>query len=507
MDAGERAVLFINNLRHGKGEWAGQPFNLRPWQEEIVRDLFGTLREDGLRQYRTAWLELPRKNGKTHLAAAIALQLLVGDHEPGAEVILAAVDRDQASLAYDVAVSMVRQSPYLSGRLKVIPSTRRIVDPETGSYLRAIAADAAGSHGFNCHGIVADEVHAWPNRELWDVLTTSTGSRRQPLAVAITTAGYDRTSLAWELHDYACKVRDGIIDDPSFYPCIYGAPEDADWTDEEVWHQANPGLEDFRGIEEMRTLCERAKATPALQNTFRRLYLNQWTASESRWLDLTAWDACGGPVNREMLRGMDCYAGLDLSSTTDLTAFVLAFPIDDKVLVLPHFWAPRMTAQRAEERDRVPYTAWARESLITLTEGNAVDYGQVEHDIKELAKEFRIKELAYDRWNASYLIQRLQDDGASVVPVGMGYATMSAPMKHLEELVLTERLVHGGNPLLNWQADNLMVEQDAAGNLKPSKAKSRQRIDGMVALVMALSRLMVRSNKVSRYEERGVMVI
>src|SRR5690606_34784134 len=234
---------------------------------------------------------------------------------------------------------------------------------------------------------------------------------------------------------------------------------------------------------------------------------NQWTSSETRWLPMDAWEACGGDFDAEGLRGRDCYAGLDLSSTTDLTAFVLAFPLDDAVYVLPYFWAPEETARRAEERDRVPYTAWARQGLITLTPGNAVDYARVEAAIKALARRYRIRELAYDRWNASYLIPRLEDDGARVVPVGMGYASLSAPMKYLEELVLTGRLVHGNNPLLNWQADNLTVEQDAAGNIKPSKAKSRQRIDGMVALVLALSRLMVHGTGRSVYEERDVLVV
>ncbi len=507
MNPGERAVRFINALRHVKGEWAGQPFRLRPWQEHFVRELFGTLRPDGLRQYRTASLWLPRKCGKSTLAAAIALYLLVGDGEPGAEVILAACDKDQASLVFDIAVGMVRQSPYLSGRLKVVPSTKRIVDPRTAGYLRAIPADAAGSHGFNAHGVVADELHAWPNRELYDVLQTSMGARRQPLFLTISTAGFDRQSIGYEVYEYACKVRDGIIEDPTFYPCIYAADEGDDWTDEAVWRKANPALADFRSLEEMRTLAERAKATPALQNTFRRLYLNQWTAQESRWLDMAAWEACGRMVDRAALRGRECYAGLDLSSTTDLTALVLAFPIDNEVHVLPFFWIPKETAQRAEQRDRVPYLTWARQGFLTLTEGNAVDYARVEADIKALAQEFRIVELAYDRWNASYLIQRLQEDGARVVPVGMGYASLSAPMKHLEELVLTGRLVHGNNPVLNWNADNLAVEQDAAGNLKPSKAKSRQRIDGMVALVLALSRAMLRTQRVSPYEERGLLVL
>jgi len=509
IDPGERAVRFVNALRHGKGQWAGQPFNLRPWQERIVRDIFGTLRPDGLRQYRTAWIEVPRKNGKTHLAAALALYLLVGDNEPGAEIIGAAADRDQASLVFDVAANMVRGSKYLRGRLKVIPSTKRIVDPRTGSVYKAIAADVAGSHGFNASGIVADEVHAWPNRELWDVLATSTGARRQPLTIAITTAGYDRTSIAWELHEYALKVRDGLVDDPTFYSVIYAADEGDDWEDEAVWRKANPALGDFRSLEEMRVLYQRAKENPALQNTFRRLYLNQWTSQETRWLDLAAWEATAGTVDRALLRGRECYAGLDLSSTTDLTALVLVFPMEDgTVHVLPFFWIPEDTALAKERRDRVPYTTWARQGFITMTPGNAVDYTRLEQDIRALATEFRVLEWAYDRWNASMLVQRMQEDGATVVPVGMGYATMSAPTKHLESLVLQKRLIHGNNPVLNWMADNLTVEQDAAGNIKPSKAKSRQRIDGMVALIMALSRLMVHAGQGrSVYEERDVLVI
>jgi len=235
------------------------------------------------------------------------------------------------------------------------------------------------------------------------VLQTSMGARRQPLFLTISTAGFDRQSIGYEVYEYACKVRDGIIEDPTFYPCIYAADEGDDWTDEAVWRKANPALADFRSLEEMRTLAERAKATPALQNTFRRLYLNQWTAQESRWLDLAAWEACGRTVDRAALRGRECYAGLDLSSTTDLTALVLAFPIDDEVYVLPHFWIPKETAQRAEQRDRVPYLTWARQGFLTLTEGNAVDYARVEADIKALAQEFRIAELAYDRWNAGML--------------------------------------------------------------------------------------------------------
>ena len=502
------AVRFINLLRHTKGRWAGRPFELRPWQEKVIRDIFGTLKEDGTRQYRTAFIEIPRKNGKTSLAAAVALYMLVADGERGAEIYSAAADRDQAALVFDIAAGMVRQAPALKKILKVVDSQKRIVYPAMGSFYRVIAADVDSSHGFNAHAIIADELHAWPNRRLWDVLTTSTGARTQPLIFAITTAGHDRNSVCYEIHEYARKVLDGVIEDPSFYAVIYAADEDDDWESEETWRKANPALGDFRSLEEMRELYRRAKEQPSLQNTFRRLYLNQWTSQETRWIDMAVWDACGAPVEPEKLKGRDCYAGIDLSTTTDLTAVVLAFPMDDgTVRVIPHFFIPKETAYKAEQRDRVPYTTWARQGYIHLTPGNVIDYSFVEAKIKELARQYRVVEWAYDRWNADMLIQRLQEDGAKVVPVGMGYSSLSAPTKHLEALIMNRKLVHGGHPVLRWCADNVMVEQDAAGNLKPSKAKSTQRIDGIMALVLAISRLMLRPQKRNPYEDRGVLVI
>ncbi|HHY92911.1 MAG TPA: terminase large subunit [Firmicutes bacterium] len=502
----EHAVRFINLLKHAKGKWAGHPFNLRPWQEKIVRDIFGTVNRDGTRQYRTAYVEIPRKNGKTALAAALALYLLVADGEYGAEIYSAACDREQASLAFDVAAAMVRQLPALKKILKVIDSQKRIVYPKTNSFYRAIAADAASSHGYNAHAVIADELHAWPNRELWDVLTTSTGARSQPLVFAITTAGYDRNSICYEQHDYARKLLDGVIKDDTYYPVIYSADESDDWEDEATWKKANPALGDFRNLDEMRQLYHRAKEVPSLQNTFRRLYLNQWTSQETRWLDMATWDASAGLVVPERLKGRDCYGGIDLSTTTDLTAVVLAFPLEDKVYVLPHFFIPADTAREAEKRDRVPYTTWARQGFITLTPGNVVDYSFVEERIRRLGKEYHVLEWAYDRWNADALVQRLQADGAKMVPVGMGYASLSAPTKYLETLLLQEKLVHGGHPVLRWNADNVMTEQDAAGNIKPSKAKSTQRIDGIMALVLALSRLMLQE-KGCVYNERDLMVI
>lgn len=510
-EAANRAVFFIEKyLRHTKGRWAGVPFTLMPWQrDEIIRPLFGRLRQDGLRQYRTCYVEIPRKNGKSTLAAAIALKLLLADSEPGAEIYSAAADREQASIVFNEAAQMVRMSPVLSKRCKIIDSQKRIVVPKTGSFYRAISADAPRKHGFNAHGIIFDEVHAQPNRELWDVLTTSTGARAQPLVFAITTAGYDRNSICWELHDYAVKVRDGIIEDPTFLPVIYAADEDDDWKSEKVWAKCNPGLGEYRDIQEMRDMCKRAQAIPALENTFRRLYLNQWTSQESRWMQMDAWDATAGLVVEEKLHGRECYAGLDLSSTTDISALMLLFPMDNGELhVLSRFYIPEENIAERERRDRVPYRQWVREGLIKTTPGNVIDYAFIRQDINRLGALYNIKEIAHDPWNATQLALELAGDGFTMVPIRQGFSSMSAPTKDLMNLVLAKRLKHNGNKVLRWMADNVAVEQDAAGNIKPSKRKSTQRIDGIVALIMAIDRWSRNTAAAaSVYEERGVLEV
>jgi len=509
INPGQRAVRWINNLTHTNGEWAGQPFRLRPWQEQkIIRPLFGTLTPEGIRQYRTCYVEIPRKNGKTELAAAIALYLLLGDGEAGAEVYGAAVDLEQASLAYHVASRMIHNDAELLRRVEIIPSRRRIVHHASGSVYRAIPADAPSSHGYNASGLIYDELQAAPNRELWDVLTTSMGSRRQPLTFVITTAGWDRHSICWELHQYAEKVRDGIIQDPTFLPVLYGAPQEADWLDEAVWRRANPALGDFRSLEEMRTAAKQAREMPGRQSAFQRLYLCQWTEADRPWLDLRRWDAGNLPVDQDALRGRPCYGGLDLSTTTDLTAFVLLFPRDGTGYdVLPFFWAPAEKIRERTHRDRVPYELWVREGFLEATEGNVVDYDRIRQRLRALAERYRIQEIAYDRWNASQLVTQLQEDGATMVPIGQGFATMTAPTKELEKVILGETLRHGGHPVLRWCAANTVAEEDAAGNIKPSKRKSTDRIDGIVALIMALDRAMRQGDGRSVYTERDLVVI
>jgi phage terminase large subunit-like protein len=489
----DRAQRFFENvLVHTKGRWAGKKFKLADWQrDEIIRPLFGTVNEDGTRQYRRAYIECARKQGKSELAAGIALYLLLMDGEQGAEIYGAACDREQAGLVYQVASGMVKRVPELARVCKVVDSRKTITVESTGSFYRAIPADAAGAHGYNSHGIIFDELHAQPNRDLWDVLTTSTGARTQPLVFAITTAGFDRESLCWQEHEYARKVIDGVIDDPKYFARIWSTPEDADWTDEKVWRAANPALGDFRDIGEMRDMCLKAREMPSVENAFRRLYLSQWTQSETRYIPMEAWAASAGSVDFEALRGRDCYAGLDLATVNDVAALTLVFPPEgdsDAYKCLPFFWIPEENMHERVRRDRVPYDVWARQGFVTATPGNVIDYAFIRAKMNELADIFSIREVAFDRWGATKISTDLQEDGFTMVQFGQGFASMSAPTKELLRLVLDRRLHHGNHPVLRWMCDNLVVRMDPAGNVKPDKEKSTEKIDGMVALVMALDR-------------------
>lgn len=446
---------------------------------------------------------IPTHNSQ--LAAGVALYLLFADKEPGAQVYGAASDRDQASIVFRVAKEMTEHSPTLLKKAKVIDSTKRIVVMSTASFYRAIPADAGGSHGFNASGVIVDEVHVQPNRDLIDVLNTSTGARRQPLTFYITTAGFDKHSICYELHDYALKVRAGIIDDPTFLPVVYAADEQDDWTHPATWAKCNPSLGVTPKLDYLERECARAKETPAYENTFRRLHLSQWTAQETRWLPVEKWDACATDVDPENLRGRTCYAGLDLSSTTDISALVLLFPDGDSYDLLPFFWLPADSARKRGREDRVPYETWASQGYIDLTPGNVIDYAYIRAKLNSLAEEYNIVELGYDPWNATQLVIELQDDGFSVVPVRQGFASLSAPTKELEKLILGKRLRHNGNPVMRWMVDSVSVKVDSAGNLKPDKATSRERIDGVIATIVAVDRA-TRSQGPSCYESQDILV-
>lgn len=504
------AVSFIESLCHTKGRWAGKHFKLLAWQEQIVRDLFGILKPNGYRQFNTAYVEIPKKNGKSELAAAIALLLTCGDGEERAEVFGCAADRQQASIVFDVAADMVEMCPALAKRCKVLRATKRICYLPTNSFYQVLSAEAYSKHGFNIHGVIFDELHTQPDRRLFDVMTKGSGdARTQPLYFLITTAGNDINSICYEQHQKALDILEGRKHDPTFYPVIFGADVDEDWTSPQTWEKANPSLGETITMDKVEAACLSAKENPAEENVFRQLRLNQWVKQEVRWMPMDKWDLCKGIVSEEELEGRRCYAGLDLSSTSDLTAFVLVFPPDElskQYIVKPYFWVPEETLDLRVRRDHVMYDQWAGKGFMQTTEGNVVHYSAIEDFIVKLGERYEIMEIAYDRWNASMMVQALEGDGFTMVPFGQGFRDMSNPTKDLMRLVLERSIRHDGHPVLRWNLDNVFVRQDPAGNIKMDKEKSTEKIDGAVALVMALDRALKNQAEVSVYNERGLLI-
>ncbi len=510
-DSADTAVAFINCLKHTKGEWYGQPFELIDWQEQIIRDVFGITKPNGYRQFNTAYIEIAKKQGKSELAAAVALLLTCGDFEHGGEVYGCASDRQQASIVFDVAVEMVEQCPALKARIKPVLSQKRLVYKPLGSSYQVLSAEAYTKHGLNVHGVVFDELHAQPNRQLFDVMTHGSGdARKQPLYFLITTAGNDPHSICYEVHQKAKDILERRKVDPTFYPVIYGANEDEDWTDPKVWAKANPSMGITVDIEKIQIACENAKQNPAEENLFRQLRLNQWVKQSVRWMPMEKWDKCSFAVDPDSLVGRQCYGGLDLSSTTDITAFVLVFPPeyeDDKYIILPYFWIPEDNLDLRVRRDHVPYDIWEKQGFLKTTEGNVVHYGYIENFIEELSLKYNIREIAFDRWGAVQMVQNLEGMGLTVVPFGQGFKDMSPPTKELMKLTLEGKFAHGGHPVLRWMMDNIFIRTDSAGNIKPDKEKSTEKIDGAVATIMALDRairLGGASNSV--YDNRGLIV-
>ncbi len=512
-DAADYAVMFIESLCHTKGTWAGKPFELIDWQEQIIRDLFGVLKPNGYRQFNTAYIEIPKKQGKSELAAAVALLLLCGDGEERAEVYGCAADRNQAKIVFDVAVDMVRFCPALSKRVKILESQKKITYLPTNSSYQVLSADVANKHGFNTHGVIFDELHTQPNRKLFDVMLQGSGdARMQPLYFLITTAGNDTNSICYEVHQKAIDIAEGRKVDPTFYSVIYGAAEDEDWTDPKVWKKANPSLGITVGIDKVKAACESAQQNPGEENAFRQLRLNQWVKQSVRWMPMDKWDACAFPVSEDDLEGRICYGGLDLSSTTDITAFVLVFPPldeEDKYYILPYFWIPEETLDLRVRRDHVPYDLWERQGTLMTTEGNVVHYGYIEKFIEQLGERFNIREIAFDRWGAVQMVQNLEGMGFTVVPFGQGFKDMSPPTKELMKLVLEEKIAHGGHPVLRWMMDNIFIRTDPAGNIKADKEKSTEKIDGAIATIMGLDRAIRCGNDTgaSVYDSRGLLFI
>lgn len=405
---------------------------------------------------------------------------------------------------------MVGMSNPLNKRSKIMGATKRIINYSNAGFYQVLSAETGTKHGLNVSGLVFDEIHAQPNRHLYDVLTKGSGdAREQPLFFIITTAGNDKNSICYELHTKALDILNGRKQDTSFYPVVYGLSENEDWNDEENWLKANPSLDHTIGIDRVREAYKQALDNPAEENVFKQLRLNMWTSSTVAWLPEHVFDKGNQPIDLDSIKGRDCYAGLDLSSTSDITAFVLVFPPrseDENYIILPYFWLPEDTLDLRCRRDHVLYDVWERQGYIKTTEGNVVHYGFIENFIEHLSTIYHIKEIAYDRWNATQMVQNLEDMGLTLVPFGQGYKDMSPPSKELFKLMMEGKVTHGGHPVLKWMAQNVVMRQDPAGNIKPDKEKSVEKIDGIVALIMGLDRCIRHQGEGgSVYDDRGIL--
>ncbi len=516
--AGAGAIEFFRFLKHSKGEWAGKKFKLEAWQQFIVWSVFGWKRADGTRRYRTVYIEIARKNGKTNLAAGVGLYMLVADGEGGAEVYAGATKRDQAKILWEEAKRMVQKSPTLRKRIRVFRANLSI--DATASKFEPLGADADTLDGLNVLCALVDELHAHKSADFYEVLETSTGARRQPLMFAITTAGSDEQSFCYEQHEYAEQVLTGVINDDSFFSYIATLDEKDEWDNPEVWIKANPNL----GVSVKRDIIEEqveaAKSSPRKQNAVRRYRMNQWTRAETRFIDLAKWDACSGEIMpaeiEKLTAGRIGFGGLDLSTTTDISAFAGVFPPEEEgnpYDVFLRFWIPSEGIKDREKRGRVPYQQWVDEGWITATDGEVIDYTLIREEILKLGEDRTILQIAHDPYNAVETCKNLAEDGYDMVKFIQGALSFNSPTKEFEKLVLSGMIRHGMNPVLRWMVDNVTVKTDPKGNIMPKKPEhkmSHKKIDGVVALIMGLDRAIRNDGIVedrSVYEDRGVLIL
>jgi phage terminase large subunit-like protein len=492
--AGERAIQFVEGFcRHFEGEWAGQPLILEEWQRFVFRCVFGWKRPDGTRRFRISYQEVPRKNGKSTEAAGVANFLTFGDQEPGAQVFSTATKEDQAKIVWGAARSMVKMSPELK-RFATLRQKAIVCDELSSSY-KPLGSDSDTLDGLNPHGHICDELHAHKDRKMWDVMITAMGARRQPMTFVITTAGiYEAESIGWQQHDHAVKVLDGVVEDDEFFAIIFAADEEDDWADPVTWAKANPNYGVSVKPDYLRQLSHTASIQPSFLNTFLRLHLNRWTQQRNRWIPIERWNECDSDCSpaeyrarEESLVGAECFGAFDLSTKLDITALVLAFP--DTWDLLCRFFVPAENVQERVRRDRVPYDAWIRDGWLIATPGNVIDYSWIRAEAALLASRYNVREWAFDPWSATETATTLQgEEGFAMVEFGQGFRSMSEPSKKFEELIVAKVLRHAGHPVLRWMVSNVAHRTDPAGNIKPDKAASADRIDGVVASIMAIGR-------------------
>lgn len=505
----ERVILFIESLPCTKGFGSGEPIKLLPFQRDWITAICAE-GSDGLRIVRTAVLSAGRGNGKTVLIAGLCLAALVGPlAEARAEVYSAAATRDQAALIFNEIEAWIVRVPWLKARLNVQRFAKKIEDMESGSIYKALASDGPAAHGLAASFIACDELAQWKRRELYDVLVTSQGKRKQPLMCIISTQSPNPSNVLSELLDYGERINSGEIEDRTFHSRLYAVPETASPWDESQWHLANPGLGVIRSLEEMQQEARRAQRMPTFEAAFRNLYLNQRVDAEPKAILPLEWEMCAGKVSTDALRGRRCWGGLDLSATRDMSAFALYFP-DDGGAVLTQFWLPKDGIAEKQETDRVPYKAWADAGHVTLTPGAAINKAFIVAHLAQIAATYKLQGIAFDRWGMPELQRIMAEDGVKLplVEHGQGFKDFGPSTSAFEAAMLDGRLNHGGNPVLRWQSSNLVYETDPAGNRKPAKNRAIDRIDGMCALIMAIGAASRTAPKrKSVYASRGVITL
>lgn len=484
------AINFIECLRHYQGDAAGKRFRLSLWQKFVVGSVFGWYVTDGQRRFRTAYVEIGKGNGKTPLAAAVALYALVADGEAGAEIYSAATSREQAGICFRDATQFVLSCIPLANRLDV--GISNIAYHATSSFFRVVSAEGRGLDGKRPHVVVVDELHEHPTATVVEKMRAGTKGRTRALIFEITNSGYDQTTVCFEHHDYSIKVLQGVIENDSWFAFVASLDKGEDpFSDPKCWIKANPNLGVSLTTQYLTEQVREARDLPSKRNLVLRLNFCRWTEASEGWVDLDHWDQCAEPVDTDQLAGRDCFGGLDLASVSDFCAYSLVFPPDNERgnwKLLLKLYLPEAAVVRMREKQRLPIDHWIELGLVTVTPGNVTDYGFIRRDINATREKYNVKEIAFDRFNASQLVTDLQDDGALMVGFGQGYGSMSAPCKELERLYMSHRFSHGGHKVLRWMASNTVATKDAAENIKFDRAKSTQKIDGMVSTVMAIGR-------------------
>jgi len=498
------AVRFYSFLTHNKGKWAGTPLTLEGWQQFIIASLFGWKRADGTRRFRESYTEVARKNGKSTLGSGVGLQLLVADGEQGAEVYCAATKKEQARIVFGDAQNMARKSTALT-MLRV--QQHSVFVPGSMSKMVPMSADAKTEDGLNPHGIIIDEYHAHPNDELYGVLKSATGARAQPLLSIITTAGFNRLGPCAQLRKACVGILEQTFHDDAYFTIIFALDEGDEWADESTWQKANPNLDVSVSLDYLREQYRAAERTPSLQVNFKTKHLNLWTDSAITWFPSELWQQGNGGLTPDELAGRECYGGLDLASVRDLCALVLVFPDGSGGFDTRRFyWMPADTITEAAKRDQVPYQQWVDEGCLFATPGNVTDYNYIKAQINELCGTHLVNSIGYDRNNASQMVIDLLADGVPMVPFSQRIVTMSAPTKELERLVGLGLVRHNADPVLAWMNGNVWIYRDSNDNIKIDKAKARNKVDGMVALVMAIGEYMGQEKEEDNiYDSRGLL--